>query len=689
MRKHALRVSALSLIVLFFTPAMAQAQGQGLESAPTRSIRITTKEVTDPDVAVSSDGRLLVFTALGHLFQLSTTGGSAKQLTFGPYYDSAPAISPDGTSVAFISDQETLSQGNVFVLDIASGRIRRLTNEFWADRPAWSPDGKSIAFLSYQLLGPTGDYWFVAPKGLRSQVRRVGVADGKVAVLSEPGFARAVAFLADGRPVWSEVELESEKKPAMSRLAVATQAGQPTTALMVEGVADRIGVDPRDGGGLYLRLYEAASPLKNVFPQRERLAYLPLGRGRADQTVTGLLSGPERSAQGVEDRGEGARVYPAQLSNSMPRPAFGVANGSIYLGDRGKLWRVDAATGKRDEIAFSAEITFDYLPGSPPPAYANRNPASPTSILTPRLAPDGASVIFTAAGSLWRQPLAGGETRRLLDTGGFEWGPAALSPDGKKLAYQLSEGADQQLRVVDLATGRNQVLISQPRTGRYQPAWSPDGTRLVYAYYEPRATGPKVPCVTSRISPAANTASWRTEIPVGRRPHTSRATGSGSISLPTDKCIATRSKHPAPANRSPSSRSLQRTRRFRRTASGSPSAATTRSGWRRSGRIASGRTRRSGFPRGADTISPSRLTVPRSSTRPGPTCGSVLLRMADRNKSLSSSNSRQNLHHRYCSATCASWISRLVVSLRARRFWSRTVGSSGSEARLVTRYRET
>jgi hypothetical protein len=114
----------------------------------------------------------------------------------------------------------------------------------------------------------------------------------------------------------------------------------------------------------------------------------------------GLLSGPEDVAHNVEDRGEGARVYPAQLSNPIPRPAFGVAKGSIYLGDRGKLWRVDFATGKRDEIAFSADIAFEFLPGSPPPAYLDRYPASPTSILTPRLAPDGASVIFTAAATV-------------------------------------------------------------------------------------------------------------------------------------------------------------------------------------------------------------------------------------------------------------------------------------------------
>ena len=34
---------------------------------------------------------------LGHLFRLPVEGGDAEQLTFGPYYDRDPAISPDGT----------------------------------------------------------------------------------------------------------------------------------------------------------------------------------------------------------------------------------------------------------------------------------------------------------------------------------------------------------------------------------------------------------------------------------------------------------------------------------------------------------------------------------------------------------------------------------------------------------------
>ena len=151
--------------------------GARSQNRPTRSMKISTKEVTDPDVGVSSDGSWLVFTALGHLFQLLTKGGVAKQLTFGPYYDSAPAISPDGTRVAFISDRDVSSQGNVFVLDLASGQIHQLTNEAWVDRPVWSPDGKSLVFLSYQITGPAGNFKFVGPMTMNTQVRRIRLAD--------------------------------------------------------------------------------------------------------------------------------------------------------------------------------------------------------------------------------------------------------------------------------------------------------------------------------------------------------------------------------------------------------------------------------------------------------------------------------------------------------------------------------
>ena len=469
---------------------------QDAENRPTRSIKISTKEVTDPDVGVSSDGSWLVFTALGHLFQLPTEGGVAKQLTFGPYYDSAPAISPDGTRVAFISDRKVSSQGNVFVLDLASGQVHQLTDEAWVDRPVWSPDGKSLVFLSYQVTGPAGNFKFVGPMTMNTQVRRIRLADNRLETLTEPGFASAVAFLTDGQPVWSVLAMETKDAPAMSQIKVLNEKGDVTTALTVEGVVDYLAADPGDPRGAYLRVYKSASPMAGIVPQPEYFAYVTVPQG-GEATVKGLLGRPTDVTQTVESRGPGTRVYLSQLANPKPRPLFGAARDAIYFGEKGKLWRIDAATGKRDEVKFSADIAFEFYPGSPLPVYSEKHTGSPKSILTPRLTPDGKSVIFTAAGYLWRQPVSGGAAERLLETSGFEWGPAALSPDGKRVAYQVSEGEMQQLRILDLATGQISTLMSEGRTGRYEPAWSPDGTQLVYTHFEPPAgpLKPKMPCV--------------------------------------------------------------------------------------------------------------------------------------------------------------------------------------------------
>ncbi len=474
------------------SPVLAQDRGD----YPTRTVTISTKEVTDPDVAVSSDRNWLVFTALGHLFRVPASGGVAKQLTFGPYYDSAPAISPDGAQVAFISDRKVSSQGNVFVVDLANGHIRQLSDEAWAQRPVWSPDSKSLLFLSNQVIGPAGNYGFIGPMAMKTAVRRVRLDDAKLETLTEPGFVHAVAFLRDGRPVWSTVASETKESPATSQLKVLNVKGDVKTALTVEGVVDRIAVDLGSPNGLYVRLYKSALPQAALGPQPERFAYLTLPE-TGESTIKGLLAGATDLTRAVENPVAGTRVYTAQLANPQPRPAFGAAKDAMFFGERGKLWRIDAATGNRAEVKFSADVTFEFYPGAPPAVYSERRAAAPTSILTPRLSPDRKSIIFTAAGYLWRQPVSGGAAERLLKTSGFEWGPAALSPDGKRLAYQLSDGESQQLMIVDLASGQSSTLASEARTGRYEPAWSPDGTKLIYTQFEPAPAPlqPKVPCV--------------------------------------------------------------------------------------------------------------------------------------------------------------------------------------------------
>ena len=58
-----------------------------------------------------------------------------------------PALSPDGTSVAF-SWGLLGSSSDIYVKSVAGGEPQRLTTNPASDAaPAWSPDGGSIAFM--------------------------------------------------------------------------------------------------------------------------------------------------------------------------------------------------------------------------------------------------------------------------------------------------------------------------------------------------------------------------------------------------------------------------------------------------------------------------------------------------------------------------------------------------------------
>jgi hypothetical protein len=59
----------------------------------------------------------------------------------------SPTWSPDGRAVAFSAIRSGFS--DLFVLDLASGAVRRLTSDAYADlQPAWSPDGRTLAFTT-------------------------------------------------------------------------------------------------------------------------------------------------------------------------------------------------------------------------------------------------------------------------------------------------------------------------------------------------------------------------------------------------------------------------------------------------------------------------------------------------------------------------------------------------------------
>jgi dipeptidyl aminopeptidase/acylaminoacyl peptidase len=157
-----------------------------------------------------------------HLYLLDTHTAVSKPLTKDPERsDSAPAFSPDGQQLAYVSSLERgpndIGREDIYVIPAAGEGIpRRLLS---IDAPnkqtlQWSPDGSLIAFLQ-------GD----APKFnayIADRLAVIGVNSGKIQQLTDK-LDRAVytpRFAADGRSILFCVEDDGLQYPA--QVSVAT-----------------------------------------------------------------------------------------------------------------------------------------------------------------------------------------------------------------------------------------------------------------------------------------------------------------------------------------------------------------------------------------------------------------------------------------------------------------------------------
>ena len=90
---------------------------------------------------------------------------SCEVVSAGPNIDMAPKWSPDGRSLAYLSDRDEAGVRQLCLLDLAQRRETRVTiEELWMEYAHWSPDGATIligaAERGVDLSGFQGGYTF-------------------------------------------------------------------------------------------------------------------------------------------------------------------------------------------------------------------------------------------------------------------------------------------------------------------------------------------------------------------------------------------------------------------------------------------------------------------------------------------------------------------------------------------------
>lgn len=163
-----------------------------LRGAPTQPLTgHTTLTSRFTELALSPDGKKIVFAAGGQLFAASAhDGGDGLRVTHTSAHEYDATWAADSRRIAYVSDREGKSA--IFLYDFASNTERRLTPPENAYAPQFSPDGTTLAYLRAARDVRLVDLATHATRTIAS-----GLLDDEVPF----GSKKELAFSPDGRHV--------------------------------------------------------------------------------------------------------------------------------------------------------------------------------------------------------------------------------------------------------------------------------------------------------------------------------------------------------------------------------------------------------------------------------------------------------------------------------------------------------
>jgi Tol biopolymer transport system component len=384
-----------------------------------------------------------------------------------------PALSPDGTRVAFIWHGPDRDNFDVYVKDITSGGMVRVTQDPAPDSwPVWNPDGKHLAFLRWHEAEPAV---FVVSPGGGHERRLADIATPLAMWFSSLDWSPEGRFLAVAdratEATWgiSLVSVETGRKHVLTANAEATTI-DAFPAFSPDGRRLAFLRGPRDVATGWELLIQ---PLSTDTPPRAR-GDATIVKGLIPADISWLPSGDELVVGGQR----------VSLDGSPPRPFHLPGWRSTPDG----LTNVQRVSVRRAKLAFdTGELRPQLLRVPLAGAPASFVPFFPSTRgeLDPAVALDGKRVAFASARSgearIWIGEADGSACRELPHPPGAGYaGSPSWSPDGRRLAFDVELAATYHVYVTAPEGGTLRRLTSGQTSGA-RPRWSRDGRFIYFA----------------------------------------------------------------------------------------------------------------------------------------------------------------------------------------------------------------
>lgn len=416
------------------------------------------------DPALSPDGTRIAFASSREgnrdIYLIGVRGGNPVRLTHDPADEYRPTWFPDGTAIAFVSRKGGTS--GIWKMDQMGGGAILLVGEGASD-PAISPDGSRIAF---SIPGPSGD-------------NRIGLAS-----LHDPAGITLLTGEEDGlwshrSPSWSP-DGRSLCYQDQQDLWLVSAAGGPAQRLTREGKRDRRPVWSGDGKYILFSSWR---------DDTLALWRVPAGGGAAERLTLG--SGYEQAPSLCRD---GSRL--AFATQMIHRELL------LRDMDSGKEVKLQSGIKTDLEVAISPQgdrlvdaslhggnsvnLWMQALEGDRPIGSPVRLTDDPGSASHPVFSPDGQWIAYYRINDRQRDiyviSASGGRPQRITDDPAADIHPS-WSPDGAKLAYSSERGGSSRIWVIPVREGRpagEPVCLTDGKWTARLPVWSPDGKKIAY-----------------------------------------------------------------------------------------------------------------------------------------------------------------------------------------------------------------